>query len=117
MRLLLDSCVWGPTRDTLEASGHDVLWAGDWEKDPGDQEILDRAFRESRVLVTLDKDFGELAVVHGRPHAGILRLVGFQAREQAAACAAVLREYGEELQRSTLITAEPGRVRIRPPED
>jgi predicted nuclease of predicted toxin-antitoxin system len=27
--------------------------------------------------VTLDKDFGELAVVYGHPHAGIIRLVDF----------------------------------------
>jgi predicted nuclease of predicted toxin-antitoxin system len=31
---------------------------------------------ESRVLVTLDKDFGELAIMKGAPHAGIIRLVG-----------------------------------------
>jgi predicted nuclease of predicted toxin-antitoxin system len=35
----------------------------DWAKDPGDEEILTQAHREGRVLVTLDKDFGELAVV------------------------------------------------------
>jgi hypothetical protein len=44
-----------------------VIWAGEWAEDPGDDEILARAHREGRVLVTLDKDFGELAVVHGQP--------------------------------------------------
>lgn len=116
MKLLLDSCVWGPTRATLEESGHDVVWAGDWDEDPGDSEILARAFRERRALVTLDKDFGELAIVRGHPHAGILRLVGFRAREQAAICEAALLEYGDQLQQGALITAEPGRVRIRPAE-
>jgi hypothetical protein len=32
--------------------------------------ILGRAHREGRVLVTLDKDFGELAVVRRQPHPG-----------------------------------------------
>jgi hypothetical protein len=49
------------------AAGHDVIWAGDWSDDPGDEAILARASEERRVLVTLDKDFGELAIVraHG----------------------------------------------------
>lgn len=70
MRLLLDSCVWGGARSTIEAAGHDVVWAGDWEVDPGDDEILSRSHAEKRILVTLDKDFGELAIVQGRPHSG-----------------------------------------------
>jgi hypothetical protein len=52
--------------------------------------ILARAHQEGRILVTLDKDFGELAVVRKQPHSGIVRLVGFGAREQAMACHRVL---------------------------
>lgn len=67
------------------------------------------------MLVTLDKDFGELAVVHGRPHSGIVRLVGFAAAQQGPACAKVLDAHGAELQRGAIITAEPRRLRIREP--
>ncbi len=61
MKLLLDACVWGGARTVIEAAGHDVVWAGDWPRDPGDDEIMAQAHREERVLVTLDKDkdFGE----------------------------------------------------------
>lgn len=31
------------------------------------------------ILVTLDKDFAELAIVHDTPHSGILRIVNFPA--------------------------------------
>jgi predicted nuclease of predicted toxin-antitoxin system len=86
MRVLLDTCVWGGARPEIEAAGHDVIWAGDWSEDPGDEEILSRARDEGRILVTLDKDFGELAIVHGREHCGIVRLVNWPARRQAAAC-------------------------------
>jgi predicted nuclease of predicted toxin-antitoxin system len=65
----------GGVRSELQSAGHDVDWAGDWTEDPGDEEILERAHREGRVLVTLDKDFGELTIVHGAPHSGIIRLV------------------------------------------
>ena len=62
MKVLLDTCVWGGARDALVAAGHDVIWTGEWAADPGDDEILASAHAEGHVLVTLDKDFGELAV-------------------------------------------------------
>ena len=116
MRVLLDTCVWGPARQVLEAAGHEVVWAGEWRQDPGDEEILARAHREGRILVTLDKDFGELAILRGHPHCGILRLVNFPAREQGLVCRRVLELRGNVLQRGAIVTAEPGRLRTRPPE-
>ncbi len=114
MKILLDTCVWGGTRKTLEYLGHDVIWSGDWDQDPGDLEILAVAHREERILVTLDKDFGELALMRKIPHCGILRLVDFSGRQQGVACAKVLDSHGLELQRGAIVTAEPGRLRIRP---
>lgn len=114
MKLLLDTCVWGGAVGPLKAAGHDVVWAGDWPVDPGDDEILTLAHREDRILITLDKDFGELAVVRGQAHAGILRLVVLSASQQAPTCLLVLNRYGTELQSGAIVTVEPGRVRVRP---
>jgi predicted nuclease of predicted toxin-antitoxin system len=116
VRLLLDSCVWGGARKKLEAAGHDVVWAGDWPEDPGDDEILGRAYREGRILVTLDKDFGELAIVHGMQHRGIPRLVNLAAAQQAIVCQHVLTLHGKDLDAGAIITAELGRLRLRPPD-
>ena len=116
MKVLLDTCVWGKARDEIEAAGHDVVWAGGWPADPGDDQILARAYSERRVLVTLDKDFGELAVLRGVPHCGIIRLVNVAARQQAAVCLQVLQSHGVELQAGAIVTAERGRLRIRSPE-
>jgi predicted nuclease of predicted toxin-antitoxin system len=113
LKILLDACVWGGTRRELESAGHDVVWAGDWDEDPGDEEILSRAHHEGRVLITLDKDFGELAVVHGRSHSGIVRLVNLSARQQGIYCLRVLEKYGGELSAGSIITAERDRVRVR----
>ena len=117
MKVLLDTCVWGKAREEVAAAGHDAIWAGDWPEDPGDEEILDRAVAEGRVLVTLDKDFGELAIVHGKRHCGIVRLVGVSARQQATLCVHVLAKYGDELAAGALITADRHRVRIRSAEE
>ena len=114
MNVLLDTCIYGGVIGDLSAVGHDVIWRGDWLEDPGDEEILEYANREGRVLVTLDKDFGELAVVHNKPHCGILRLVNLSSKQQAEICIQVLDRYGQTLQEGAIITAEADRLRIRP---
>lgn len=117
MRLLLDTCVWGGACTDLRSSGHDVIWAGDWSEDPGDDEILHRAYEENRVLVKLDKDFGEMAIVRRIPHSGIIRLVKLGARQQARACLRVINLHEEKLMAAAIITVEPTRLRIRLPEE
>lgn len=116
MMVLLDTCVWGGAKPMLQAAGHDVSWTGDLAEDPGDEEILAQAHREQRVLITLDRDFGELAIRRGLPHCGIVRLVNISARQQGAICEQILTQYGDELTRGAIITVEAGRVRIRPPD-
>lgn len=113
MKVLLDSCIAGVVAPVLRQAGHDVVYAGEWDTDPGDDDILSTAADEGRVLITIDKDFGELAVVQGWAHAGMIRLVGFRAAEQGDAAARLLQHYAEELATAAIITAEPWRVRIR----
>jgi len=113
VKLLLDSCVWGGALAELRTAGLDAVWAGEWERDPGDEEILRRALAEERVLVTLDKDFGHLAVALDRPHPAIIRLVGIGARQQAATILYLVETHRLELTQGALLTVEPGRLRIR----
>jgi predicted nuclease of predicted toxin-antitoxin system len=83
------------------------------ERDPGDDEILARAHREERVLITLDKDFGELVIVRGQPHSGIERLVNLSAKQQGIYCLRLLEKYSDELNAGALVTVERDRVRVR----
>ena len=115
MKILLDSCVWGKAQAELEVAGHDVAWSGDWPNDPGNEEILAHAYQHGRVLVTLDKDFGELAVLRGALHKGILRLVNISARQQAAVCLRVFAVHESDLALGAIVTAESGHLRIRLP--
>ena len=111
MRLLLDSCVWGPAQHESEEARHDAVWTGEWNCDPGDEVNLARTIAEQPTQVTLDKDFGEFVIVHGAAHSGIVRLVGFPARCQASNCKQVLFRYEPKLLAGALITVDPGRVR------
>jgi len=117
MKLLLDSCIWYGVRNALIDAGYDVVWVGEWESDPGDEEILAIAYREDRILITQDKDFDEMTIVRGLPHAGLLRLVNLVTTQQSQVCLQVLSRYGDELSAGAIITAELGRVRIRSAEN
>ena len=35
MQVMLDTCVWGGALTDLRAAGHDVVWAGEWDQEPG----------------------------------------------------------------------------------
>ena len=85
MRVLIDSCVAGSVASALAAAGHEVECVADWPADPGDPAVLAHAYSGGAVVLTLDKDFGELAVVRGQAHSGIVRLVGFTSAQQATA--------------------------------
>jgi predicted nuclease of predicted toxin-antitoxin system len=97
----------------LRELGHDVEWTGSWEQDPGDKAILAYANSSSKILVTLDKDFGELAILKGMPHQGIIRLSGFRAAQMAPAIHYMITFYEEELGACAIITADPKKIRVR----
>jgi len=115
LRLLLDSCVSGRLKVVLLEARHDVEWCGDWPQDPGDEAVLAHAHSQGRSLVTLDKDFGELAIVKGQAHAGIVRLVGLKLGLQGPVLLEVIRKHGEGLERGSIITASADRLRVRRP--
>lgn len=116
MKIFLDTCVWRGVKAELIKAGYDVVWSGDWNQDPGDETILATAYEDHRILVTLDRDFGELAIIRAIPHCGILRLVNLSTKQQPVVCLRVLELYGNELLSGAIVTAGAGRVRIRPPD-
>lgn len=61
MRLLANENFPGLAVEALRAKGHDVLWVRTEAPGIPDAEVLARAQAERRLLLTFDKDFGELA--------------------------------------------------------
>ncbi len=114
MKVLVDSCVASSVAARLRADGHDVVSCGDWSLDPGDEEILATAVREQRVLITIDKDFGDLAFAFGHAHGGIVRLVSLKVSQQAPLYSEALRLYEAELLGGAIVTVESFRTRVRP---
>jgi predicted nuclease of predicted toxin-antitoxin system len=61
MRFLADENFPGAAVTTLAAAGHDVVWVRITAPGASDRDVLAWAMREARILLTFDKDFGELA--------------------------------------------------------
>jgi predicted nuclease of predicted toxin-antitoxin system len=80
-----------------------------------DGEVLDRAFAEQRILLTEDKDFGELVYRLGRPARGIV-LLRFDVADRALKVPRLrdLLVLGESRLLGSFFVLEVDKVRIRP---
>ena len=67
MRLLADENFPRPVVEALRAEGHDVLWARMDHAGASDVVLLDLAEAEARIVLTLDKDFWQIAVQRRSP--------------------------------------------------
>lgn len=79
MQILADENVPGSVVAALRQQGHDVLWVAEAMPAISDGEVLRRARENGCVLLTHDKDFGELAFHSGLPAISgviLLRLSG-----------------------------------------
>ena len=114
MRFLLDVCAASRRmRDALVEQGHDVLSALARNPRATDSELLSLAMAERRVLVTEDKDFGELVFVHRLPHPCIVRFVDMGVAEKVAAMMELIEQNSDAMGEGTLIVVMRSRIRIR----
>ena len=74
MRGLADECVDAALLSRRRAAGHDVFYAADLASGSADTEVLQHAEAENRLLLTEDKDFGELVFRAGMPVPGVVLL-------------------------------------------
>ena len=65
-----------------------------------DPDILALAVSEGRLLVTMDKDFGDLVYRSGKLHAGVLllRLEDARSDEKVKVVEEIFTKYGNQLQ-------------------
>jgi predicted nuclease of predicted toxin-antitoxin system len=114
VRFLVDRCAGRRVARWLRESGHDV--AEVVGPDPGDLDLLQRAAREDRVLVTLDKHFSRLIFHAARPHRGMIRLPDIPVAQRIRLLKSVLRTHAAELSEAAVITIRGERIRVsRPP--
>lgn|SRR3990167_4333865 len=98
----------------LRREGHEVLYVADMDPGIPDETILERANQNNALLLTTDKDYGELIFRQNRISAGVLllRLAGLSQIEKARIVSSIIRDHSNELSQSFTV-ASPGRIRIR----
>ena len=114
MILVTDESVDHPVIKGLQGDGHEVLDVAARSPSIPDETVLDWANDRGAVLVTADKDFGELVFRRKLVHAGVilLRLAGLPNDRKADVVVELLRHRADELPgRFTIVS--PGQARIR----
>ena len=115
LRILANENFPGPVIRALRQRGHDVASVKEIMRGSGDRAVLERAQAEQRLVVTFDKDFGELAFRFGLPAAcGVVmfRLAGATPEIDNARVLAVLESRSDWTGHFAVVTDD--RIRIRP---
>lgn len=113
MRFLADeNCDFAVVR-ALRAAGHDVLAVAEVSPRADDSAVIDFAVREGRILLTEDKDFGQLVYANAQPSGGVI-FIRFPATARKALPKAILNLIKEEGPRlaGSFVVVRPGRIRI-----
>ena len=112
MRFLIDRCAGTLVAEWLRSQGHDVVESRERGPDPGDHILLEWAASESRILVTIDTDFGQLVFVERMPHSGLIRLPDVPSNQRIQIVEELLSRFSEELEAGSIITVRGGKIRI-----
>ena len=112
MRFLIDRCAGRFIAEWLRTEGHDVVESREWDPDPGDRVLLEWAAQESRILITIDTDFGQLVFLEGQSHSGLIRLPDVSSIERVAIIKDLIARFQKELEAQAIITVRSGKIRI-----
>lgn len=74
MRVLVDANIEAIVVHWLRSLGHDVVWAAELPPSTPDTELIEVANNEGRVLITYDRDFGEIVYYRKQLAHGIVLL-------------------------------------------
>jgi predicted nuclease of predicted toxin-antitoxin system len=112
--VLVDVSAGQAVADTVRGLGHDTQFVRDRNPAMPDTDILTWAVAEQRLVVTMDKDFGELVFLSGQSHAGVLllRLENARTAEKIRVVTDIFTQYGGQLP-GRFSVYQDGRIRIR----
>jgi predicted nuclease of predicted toxin-antitoxin system len=96
------------------ADGHTVWYVAEMQPGISDDQVLLLCRTHEAILVTSDKDFGELVYRQGQAHHGVvlLRMAGASTKTKALLLGAFVTQHGERIA-GAFSVPEPGRARIR----
>ena len=113
MRFLVDECTGSKVAQWLRDANYEVFSVFDEARGITDDEVLTKAFVENCILITNDKDFGEMIFRERRTHHGInfMRLDDERGINKIKVLEQLLENYAEKLPEQ-FITVTETKVRI-----
>lgn len=113
MKFLIDVCAGGRLKAWLIEQGHDVLEVREIDQSMPDSEVLEIASNQNRIIITVDKDFGELLFVKRDKVCSVIRLPDVSFERRAELVDLVLGKYKNQLSGLAIITVSKKKIRIR----
>lgn len=113
MRFLVDECTGSKVAAYLRDAGYEIFSVFNESRGMTDDEILSKAFVENWILITNDKDFGEMIFREHRTHHGVvfMRLDDERAANKIKVLEQLLENYAEKLPEQ-FVTVTETKVRI-----
>ena len=117
MKIVADESIDKQIVDRLRSDGHDVVFIA--ELDPGieDEAVLLRSRESNSVLLTADKDFGELVFRQRLLHSGIvlIHLAGLKPETKAELVVTAFAQHADDLRLGFAVLSRRAlRLRKRP---
>jgi predicted nuclease of predicted toxin-antitoxin system len=114
MTLVADESVESEIVVRLRTDGHDVSYIAETSPAVDDDTVLQTSNSRGAVLLTADKDFGEMVYRQDRIHGGVvlIRLAGLSPETKAEVVSTVFRDQADEMPDAFTVIS-PGIIRIR----
>ena len=114
MKFVVDESTGKGVAKFLKEEDYDTVYIGTDDKGIEDSEIMKKAVEENRIIITNDKDFGELAIRQKRKSKGILilRLQIETPENKIKTIKNVLEEHKDKLE-NNLVIAKENQIKTR----
>ena len=114
MNILADENIDEQIIETLRKNGHNVLYVGEMSPSISDKVVLSKANKMNALLLTADKDFGELVFRQHLISKGVIliRLAGMTPNKKARQILSIINKHKNEMINSfTVVTLNHIRIR------
>lgn len=114
MKFLADENIEKTIVQALKDLSYDVIWIGDDYRSISDSNVLNICVAQKRILITNDKDFGELVFLEKRVSEGVLllRYEKEDSNEKVKKVIFFIKKYKNRIKNNFIVLSEKG-IRIR----
>ena len=118
LKFLADVNVEKSIVDYIVQNGYDVIWVPEYNCEMLDEDLLELANAEKRILITNDKDFGELIFLQKKVSTGVilLRVKGQKSQYKVTLVKKLLKNYNDKLLNHFVVITKK-KIRFIPMED